>query len=224
MQVGRLKAILTSKSRLGKDEIDIDVKVNLFGSTPPPVDTVWAAIKSRNVKVMTFVRSTWTGREKQVDTSIGLDSALQASDDLHAGIRSEFMILSGDRDLYPAVTKIMQRGFPVHVWPWKNALASVFAHDKNELLQIHLLDGHLEEIGFRETTFRVDRDAFNPHSTVVLDPLPKADAIDGYIATLTVPTYRYVCPKKRTKTSSQDLVIIPALAGSMSHEDLEKLY
>ncbi len=197
--------------------------VNLFGSTPPPVDTVWEALKSRNVKVNTYARSTWTGKEKQVDTSISLDAVDQASDDYHAGSQSEFVIVSGDGDMHPAVLRIMKRGFPVQVWSWKNALAKVYTREREELLQVHLLDDHLEEIGFRETRFRLERDAINPHSTVVLDPLPKADAINAYFAALTVPSFRYVCPTVRAGASGEDLVIIPA-AGSMEHTALEDLH
>ena len=62
--VGRLKDILTRNSPLQDREMSFNVKVHLYGSTPPPVDTVWQAIKSHDVDVNTFARSTWTGREE----------------------------------------------------------------------------------------------------------------------------------------------------------------
>ena len=159
-----------------------------------------------------------------MDTSIGLDALDQASDDQHDGRQSEFMIVSGDGDMHPAVVRIMRRGFPVHVWSWKNALASIYAREKAELLQVHLLDDYLEKIGFRATKFRIERDAINPHSTVVLDPLPQTDAVNAYFAALTVPSFRYVFPTIRAGASSEDLVIIPASANSMDHEALEDLH
>jgi NYN domain len=221
---GRVKDILTKKSRLGDDEINFNVKVELYGSTPPPVDTVWEAIESHDVTVNTFARSTWTGREKQVDQRIAVDSASQAADDQHGGIRSEFMLVSGDSDLLPAVEAIVKRGFPVHIWSWENCLASVYKQQKEELIQVHFLDDYLEAIGFRETNFRINRTAINPNSVVVLDPLPKADEIEKFVSSLRIPVYRYVYQKKRADASSQDLVIIPAFAEQMEHEGLVKLF
>ena len=221
---GRVKALLTRNSRLRHDEMDFNVKIYLYGSTPPPVDTVWEAIKSHDVKVNTFARSTWTGREKQVDHEMSLESVIQAVEDRHAGLQSEFIIVSGDRDLYSAVFKIVRQGFPVHVWSWKNCLARVYTSHKEELIQVHHLDDYLEEIGFRETTFRVERNTINPHSIVVLDPLPKSDEIQGFISGLRTPVYRYVCAAKRADASSQDLIIIPAFARRMEHEELTKLF
>lgn len=151
---------------------------------------------------------------------MALNSALQAAEDKNAGIQSEFIIVSGDRDLYSAVSKIVERGFPVHVWSWKNGLASVYTSQQDELIDVHLLDDHLEEIGFRETTFRIDRSTISPHSIVILDPLPKADKIKDFISDLKIPVCRYVFPAKRADASSQDLVVIPAFAWSMSHEEL----
>ena len=222
--VGRLKAILTKNSSLGDENIDFHVKVKLYGSTPPPVDTVWEAIKSHDVTVNTWARSAWTGREKQVDQRIAVDSASQAADDQHGGIRSEFMLVTGDSDLLPAVEAIATRGFPVHVWSWGNCLAGVYKQQKEELVQVHILDEYLEAIGFRETNFRIDRTAINANSVVVLDPLPKADEIEKYVSSLNIPVYRYDYLKKRADASSQDLIIIPAFAKQMKHEELVNLF
>lgn len=117
--VGRLKDILTKNSELGADEKTYDIRVNLYGSTPPPVDTVWRAIESHNVKVSTFARSSWTGREKEVDAEIVADSVDEASEAYRDQIPSTFIMVSGDRDLLSAIRKIRDKyKFPVHVWSW----------------------------------------------------------------------------------------------------------
>jgi len=104
--VGRLKTILTEQSGLRREERDYTVEVRLYGSTPPPADTVWKAIESRNVQVSTFARSSWTGREKEVDAEVIADSVDEAREDYPACVPSVFIIVSGDRNLHRAVLKI----------------------------------------------------------------------------------------------------------------------
>jgi hypothetical protein len=112
----------------------------------------------------------------------------------------------------------------VHIWSWKNALAATYDKEDLPLLQVHLLDHHLETIGFRETVFRVDRNDISPHSIVVLDPLPKSEQIQAFIDQLKTPMYRYENPRKREDASSKDLVLIPAHAKRMKHDDLVSLF
>ncbi|PWI64223.1 hypothetical protein PCL_11363 [Purpureocillium lilacinum] len=101
-------------------------------------------------------------------------------------------------DIYSSVALIVDNfRFKVHVWAWKNGISSVYTKTQSELIQGHYLDDHLETIGFRETSFRVDRNVINPHSIVVLDPLSRADKIQDYFAStsLTIPVYRYITTK-----------------------------
>jgi len=222
--VGHLKSVLTGNSSLRANDANTDIKVNLYGSTPPPVDTVWKAIESHNVNVSTFARSTWDGREKQVDAQLALDSTEQAVDDYYLGNISEFIIVSGDRDLLSAVQKITKRGFAVQVWSWKDGLSNAFAQEQDKLVTVHLLDPFLEKIGFRETNFRVDRNTISPHSIVVLNPTSKANEINGIDMALKTSFCRYEYLQERIPGSGRDLVLIPASAKHMSHEDLVNLF
>lgn len=107
----------------------------------------------------------------------------------------------------------------------QNCLATIYLQPQGrELVQVNLLDDYLEQIGFCETTFRVDRNIINAHSIVVLDPLTRADAIDKFISSMKTPVYRYVCAHVRPGASSQDLVIIPAFARYMEYKELESLF
>ena len=188
--VGRLTGVLTGKSRLQGKAKHFEVKVHLYGSTPPPVDTVWEAIESHDVEVSTFARSTWSGREKQVDMAMGVQSARQALKDKMRGIQSEFIFVSGDRDLYSAVSEIVDDGIPVHVWSWDNCLAGEYRRKQHALVHVYLLDDYLEQIGFHETIFRVERNTISPHSIVVLEPLSRADEISSFVLGLNVPVHR----------------------------------
>ncbi|KIW05774.1 uncharacterized protein PV09_03630 [Verruconis gallopava] len=223
--IGRLKDVLTRKSGPYLEGLNPEINIHLYGSTPPPVDTVWQAIKLHNVKVRTFERSSWTGREKLVDSELSLDSFEQALEDAYNKVRSEFMIVSGDKDMLSSVSRIDQRGFPVHVWSWKLSMTGAYSSDERlRNVKVHYLDDHLEEIGFCETSFRIDRNTIDPCSIVVLDPLPKADDIEQYVGSLTVPVYRYEYAQKRVCAASKDLVIIPALAQLMDPDDKTLLF
>lgn len=221
--VGRLKAVLLEKSGLLHEERDYTVKVRLYGSTPPPVDTVWRAIESHNVQVSTFARSSWTGREKEVDAEIIADSVDESSEDYHRAAGSVFMIVSGDRDLDRAVQKISQKyGFQVHVWSWRNALAGIYSQRQANRVDVHYLDDYINDIGFHETAFRLDRNTLDPHSIVVIDAFPKADAINEFLLNLRTSTYRYV--KSHQNGAPRDLIIVPAFARYMTYDEKENLY
>ncbi|KAK4154002.1 hypothetical protein C8A00DRAFT_33256 [Chaetomidium leptoderma] len=226
--VGRLREILLGHSGLKADEKTFDVKVNLYGSTPPPVDTVWKAIESHDVNVNTFERSSWTRREKQVDAELIADSIEQASEAYHQQVPTVFIIVSGDRDVRTAVVRITKKyRCQVHLWSWKNGLAGVYKRDDGiaaNLFEVHFLDDHLEKVGFRADKFRVDRAVINPHSIVILDPLPKADKVEEFLERLRTPVYRYEIVPKRADASSQDLAIIPAFAWSMKPDALRSLF
>jgi hypothetical protein len=223
--VGKLKNVLMNQfmSATYQANFDVDFHVELYGSTPPPVDTVWTAIQSNHVKVNTFSRSKWTGQEKQVDGQLIADATDRATENFFQKIDSEFVLVSGDADLLPAVRKIMGRGFPVHIWSWRNCLAREYRYEKNDQLQVNELDDHLNVVGFRETMFRIDRDIIDPNSVVVLDPLRKADIIETFCSKLQIPVYRY--DQKRPDLSEQvDLVIIPAFARQMAAKEWDTFF
>ncbi|KAL2151223.1 hypothetical protein VTH82DRAFT_6321 [Thermothelomyces myriococcoides] len=228
--VGRLQDILLANSGLTPDEKTFEPDVKLYGSTPPPVDTVWMAIEKHKVTVKTFPKSFWNKREKQVDSELIADSTDQASDAYHKPKPAVFIIVSGDRDVRSAVVKITKRGFPVHLWSWANGLAQVFRPDGGDkeinwsLFRVHLLDDHLEEVGFHASKFRIDRADIHGHSIVVLDPLPRANRVEDFLQNLRVPVYRYEFEPKRPDASSPDLAIIPVHARAMKLEELDKLF
>ncbi|KAF7553324.1 hypothetical protein G7Z17_g3711 [Cylindrodendrum hubeiense] len=222
-----LKEILTAHSRLHVDtDIDeIDVTVNLYGSTPHPVEAVWNGIESHNINVINSRRSSWTGREKEVDAKIITDIVDQAAEAYYMNIRSEFILVSGDRDMHFPVEKVATKyRLPVHVWSWNNGLASVYMEQHDPLVQVYSLDNYLEQIGFCESKFRVDRNVINPRSIVVLDPLPKADVVENFLSTWRIPTFRYEFAETCTSSFSGDLAIIPALAWRMTDDELDDVF
>ncbi|KAF2121015.1 hypothetical protein BDV96DRAFT_641652 [Lophiotrema nucula] len=78
---------------------------------------------------------------------IGVDAFEQATEGSTKS-ESEFIIVSGDADLLPAVKKITMRNFRVHIWSWKHALARAFVLSNDELIKTHELDPYKQHFGF----------------------------------------------------------------------------
>lgn len=94
-------------------------KATLYGSVPPPVDTFWERVKRYDWDVKTKVRSVVTGKEKEVDAQIVADvTEVVCSSSQPQGT---IIIISGDRDMQPAVEKTLEHGWRIEMYIWKNA-------------------------------------------------------------------------------------------------------
>ncbi|KAK1834476.1 hypothetical protein QBC39DRAFT_252436, partial [Podospora conica] len=221
--VGRLRQVII-EGLGGDDPSHFDVRTNLYGSTPPPVDSIWVAISSQDVLVKKFERSSWTGKEKCIDAEIIADSVTQAGDDERDAVVSTFVFVSGDLDISRAVAKITGRfRRPVHVWSWRNGLAAAYRKPQ-ESVTVHLMDDHLERVGFSAVHFNVDRSTIHGHSIVVHDPLPHADVIERHINSIPFPLYKYEDLAQRPGASSKDLILIPVSPKGMDPAVLEGLF
>jgi uncharacterized LabA/DUF88 family protein len=95
-------------------------KATLYGSVPPPVDTFWEKVRTYKWVVKTYERSYVTHKEKEVDTELVADvTEVVCKTPVH--LRGTIIIISGDRDMRPAVEKALENGFEVEMYIWKNA-------------------------------------------------------------------------------------------------------
>ena len=126
----------------------------LYGSEPPPIDTVWEKIEERGWKVITSKRSAFTNREKQVDHQMVADITALVSDRTVA--KGKIAIVSGDADIIPAIKEGLSKNWCFEIWMWEggisNALKSL-AEDYPESLNISALDSRLEDISFTNFAF-----------------------------------------------------------------------
>ncbi|KAK3898711.1 hypothetical protein C8A05DRAFT_18753 [Staphylotrichum tortipilum] len=223
--VGKLLGILVGDdSGLSADQANFKRKTRVYASTPPPVDSVWTMMASYGIKVYTYARNRHTNREKEVDNKLSTDVADKASKAFYSGMPAVFIIVSGDRDLRPAVNKVTKKGFHLHLWSWENGLANVFTKPDNpDLFHLHLLDPYLERIGFRQSKFRLEPRFIHGHSIVVLDPLRNASEVDHFLKDLKTPHSWYKFPAQRHGASSEDLAIIPALPPNTGFDDRQRL-
>ena len=93
----------------------------LYGSTPPPDDTVWKEIRDEGFDVKLFERNI-RNQEKGVDLEMGMDIAERT---LLVKPPETIVIVAGDGDFLGAVERAKNRGWNVEVWFWGNASAKM---------------------------------------------------------------------------------------------------
>ena len=92
----------------------------LYGSKPPPNDSLWTAAKRQGFEVVVHERSKFSGREKKIDTNIATDITAD-SFELMKPKNDEITLVAGDADYVPTVTRARNRGFRFDVCFWDHA-------------------------------------------------------------------------------------------------------
>jgi hypothetical protein len=119
----------------------------LFGSKPPPNDSLWELAHDKGFEDEVFDRSA-SGREKEVDTGI----VTMMLDDSYRYMQAErgdkAVLLAGDRDYVPALKSLKERGIETCVVFWGHATARDLREEADEFIS---LDPHLERLAFQPT-------------------------------------------------------------------------
>lgn len=144
----------------------------LYGSRPPPNDSVWKAFEKNKFETNIYDR-TLGGKEKEVDNSMSVDMATKATELSHEAAfmakhfgdrkarekkdRTTFVVITGDRDMMPAVKRVLGYGIRVELWAWKSGISQAFLDLAaiDDLLSVHLLDSIFKDIFF--TAYRSTR-------------------------------------------------------------------
>ncbi|RTE68505.1 hypothetical protein BHE90_017118 [Fusarium euwallaceae] len=97
--------------------------------------------------------------EKEVDTSLVADAVAGAIGDRDHDMETEFVIVSSDRDMLPAVNKIMDCKFRVYVWSWNWAVSAGYErlHKEHEarpfdekLFTLYRLNDFINHFAYRQ--------------------------------------------------------------------------
>ena len=141
---------------LGRDREE--VKGKLYGSEPPPVDTVWKRIRERGWEVITSQRSQVTGKEKQVDTKLVTDViSLACKTPVHE--RTTMILVTGDANMIPAIEGVVnEERWKVEVYMWGNAISYQlrrFANQHSDRVKVSDLDQYLEKVTFTNMKFKI---------------------------------------------------------------------
>lgn len=122
--INRLVTVLRKNSKLSFANTDeVPISMHIYGSTPSS-NNFWDAMRSRGVEVYTSPRCEASGKEKEVDISMAVDITYQVCSDRSDGIHTDFIIVTGDADILPAVNKVQINGFRAHIWSWVKSLSS----------------------------------------------------------------------------------------------------
>lgn len=141
----------------------------LYGSEPPPIDTVWEKIRERGWEVKTSKRSTFTNKEKQVDHQMVADITALVS---HKSVtKGKVVIVSGDADVIPAIKEGLAKNWSFEIWMWEKSISKKLKDLEKEnpkLLTISPLDSHLDNVTFTNFRFRTKmKSNLNSQSAVI---------------------------------------------------------
>ncbi len=144
----------------------------LYGSRPPPNDSVWKAFEKNKFKTNIYDRA-YGGKEKEVDNSMSVGITREATRlSVKAELMAEhlgdpkatemkdkttFVVITGDRDMMPAVESALQDKIRVELWGWKSGISRAYLDlaAMNGLLSVHRLDSIFKDICF--TAYRSTR-------------------------------------------------------------------
>lgn len=124
---------------VGNDPIDMK-RVVLFGSRPPPDDTLWAYAKQAGFEVRLENRNV-AGKEKKIDTGL---ATLITKDAYKSGVPTadRFFIVAGDSDYVPTVKELTEDGYKVFVVFWNHAAKEL----KDVATKFIALDEYLDRL------------------------------------------------------------------------------
>ncbi|MEX1107896.1 MAG: NYN domain-containing protein [Dongiaceae bacterium] len=132
MSFGKLHEFLT-----GNDLSKIK-RVALFGSRPPPNDSIWRHAKTAGFELHLEDRN-YANKEKKIDTGI---ATLMTKDAYKHGDakRDLFVLVAGDKDYVPTLNELTKDGYQVEVVFWNHASTEL----KKAASKFIALDPHLE--------------------------------------------------------------------------------
>lgn len=116
----------------------------LYGSEPPPNDSVWQIIRNKGFDVKVFKRNIFN-KEKGVDMRMGLD--IQRLTLTFKPSASNFIVMvAGDADFVQVVNDARDAGWNIEAWYWSNAANDL----KKAVDRFESLNPALYSIGFDE--------------------------------------------------------------------------
>ena len=102
----------------GDEEVNIR-RCMLFGSRPPPNDSLWHAAQRAGFEVVVEDRNV-ENREKKIDTGI-VASMTKDAYTICEKEKDTITLVAGDGDFVPAVVQLVEDGFNVEVVFWDHA-------------------------------------------------------------------------------------------------------
>ena len=185
-------------------------KAFLYGSIPPPNDSVWNAARKRNFKVQIFKRSAG-GKEKEVDVTMSSDITEQVLELKHANMDTDyiFVIVTGDRDLKSPIVKVLERRVPVELWSWEQGLSREFRvmANTNDFLKVFKLDDFVTKFSY--FTFKSTRASndINPAHAIVFQNIPEGNFYKFANDLMRLLRLFYISSVDSSRKGEKDLIV-----------------
>ncbi|KAH7199471.1 hypothetical protein DER44DRAFT_829288 [Fusarium oxysporum] len=161
-----LKGIIRKVIRMKVDE---RVTFNVYGSNLDQ-GLVYQDLRLHSSRFWNFPWKKNRG-EKQVDTTLIIDMALDAVHLQESKETAAFVLVSGDNDMIPAVIYAVQCGYTVHVWAWEDSVSDEYKRlERNCRIKLTLLDEFLVAPTMANCGVPVGKLLFPPNGVVLLNP------------------------------------------------------
>ncbi len=205
VDLGRFVALLTKgRTILG---------AYLYGSKPPPNDTVWKAAKEMNFQVDLFQRS-GTGQEKALNTAMAteiMDTISTLKQDMFAMDDIVFIAVTGDRDLKPPIERALKNRIRVELWSWEESMSREFRQlaNTNALFTANVLNGQEKAFSYTSVKSSRYRKKINAENAIVYRDVPKSKRFLCEFADYLHQLMRifYITPAVTHTQGKQDLIV-----------------
>ncbi|KPM42970.1 hypothetical protein AK830_g3589 [Neonectria ditissima] len=150
----------------------------LYGSRPPPNDSVWKAFEKFQFQTKIYDRA-W-GKEKEVDNSMATDLSSKATE-LRVGAKYDprvkqqlenttFVVITGDRDMLPPIKRVLECNIRVELWAWESGISTEYLklNDWAGLLSVNYLNWIFDKISFTNFLSTRHGKQVEPSQTIVL--------------------------------------------------------
>uniref|UniRef100_A0A1X7TZ29 NYN domain-containing protein n=1 Tax=Amphimedon queenslandica TaxID=400682 RepID=A0A1X7TZ29_AMPQE len=130
----------------------------LYGSEPPPVDTVWNKIREEGWNVTKHRGSRITGKEKKMTTRQLVVDITETVCTTPPKERSTFVIITGDVNAIPAINVALEYEWNVEVVLWKHETSAKHKEMEKKWekrLKLRYLDDFLEKVIFTNRKFQI---------------------------------------------------------------------
>ena len=186
-------------------------KAFLYGSVPPPNDSVWKAAKEQNYEVNTY-NCSGSGKQKEVDTAM-TTNIMEELYELECPQNATFIIVTGDRDFNPPIEKCLKKKVYVELWSWEHSMAVEYKRLANSesLFTTNKLDEFQDKFGFTAyLSTRVKKDTDPTHAIVYRD-VPKGKSFEhklvNHISRLWCKFFITCIDKKDKKEDNRDIIV-----------------
>lgn len=129
------------------------ISASLYGSIPPPRDTVWIAYhKQESLKVETF-RKNQKGKEKQIDTTLAINASFCVCENRDKTKTQTLVLVAGDIDYERLVVNAIKCDWCVEIFAFASAISKRYQELEGPKCKINKIDDIVHAVCFVERSY-----------------------------------------------------------------------